>query len=377
MTRILNSISESYQMFRSIAALFLVCGSIVSAQETGDFITVIAVPQAELRIDGEVVTTVERGVQLQVLDVGEGAFLVRWEGTRGWIGHADIIPIEDSVEYFTLAIQAEPTADDHHARGLAWSHQGELERSLEDFDEAIRLDATQARFWGNRGVSHHRLGDLKRALDDYNEAIRLDPDESHFWFSRGLVRANRREYNQAIDDYNEAIRRNPGKSFYFHSRGASLSSRGDYEQAIADYDRALKINPDYPPTHYNRAYAAEKQGDYQQAIDDYMEALRLAPLYADALNNLAWLLATCPDETLRDGKRAVEFAQGAGKLAAWKESYYYGTLAAAYAETGEFDKAVESQRKAIELADDSDKADLRERLALYEAGMPYYRDLPE
>ncbi|REJ92440.1 MAG: tetratricopeptide repeat protein [Planctomycetota bacterium] len=364
-------------MVRTIATAIGIFASTASAQEVGDFITVTAAPEAKLTSDGQRVAAVVRGTQFRILRVERGSFLVEWKHQRAWISADDVIAIEGSIEYFTKAIEADPTAVDFNARGLAWSHEGKLERSIEDFNEAIRLDPQQARFWSDRGVSRHRLGDLDGAIADYTEAIRLDPGESHFWFSRGLARAYQRDYDRAVEDYDEAIQRDPRNFIYFHSRGASLSSRGDYDKAIADYDKALELNPDYAPTYYNRASASEKKGNFKQATDDYLEALRLAPLYTDALNNFAWLLATCPDEEFRDGERAVEFAQAAGKLSAWKKPYSYGTLAAAYAENGEFDRAVESQRKAIELADDSDKDDFRSRLELYEAGKPYHREQVE
>jgi len=90
-----------------------------------------------------------------------------------------------------------------------------------------------------------------------------------------------------------------------------------------------------------------------------------------AFNDLAWLLATCPEESLRDGRRAVELATRSCELTEWKGAGTLGTLAAAYAETGDFDKAVEWQEKAIKLyTSEGDKKEWSERLNLYKNRKP-------
>jgi hypothetical protein len=92
------------------------------------------------------------------------------------------------------------------------------------------------------------------------------------------------------------------------------------------------------------------------------------------LNNLAWLLAECPDHPLRDGKKAVEFATRACRLSAWKDSYYLGTLGAAYAQEKDFSQAAKWQRAALELTpgySDADRQKGAQRLLFYEAGQPF------
>ena len=91
----------------------------------------------------------------------------------------------------------------------------------------------------------------------------------------------------------------------------------------------------------------------------------------EALNGRAWLRATCPDETYRDGAKAIEDATKACELTGWNDLYCLDTLAAAFAEAGQFDKAVECQEKAIELAPDDEKEDLGTRHKLYQERQPY------
>ena len=111
------------------------------------------------------------------------------------------------------------------------------------------------------------------------------------------------------------------------------------------------------------------------AIDQYHEILRIAPDSIEALNNLAWILATCPDTSLRDGQQAVQLAERACNATGFKETVPIGTLAAAYAEAGQFDSAVATAQRACDHARLWHESELaqknKELLELYRAGKPY------
>jgi Flp pilus assembly protein TadD len=129
----------------------------------------------------------------------------------------------------------------------------------------------------------------------------------------------------------------------------------------------------YLSTQADEAYAAAR---YHQSIVDLSEACRLDPHNALFLNNLAWLLATCPDADTRDGTRAVEIATKACQLTSWQNAADVDTLAAAYAETGDFDNAIkwETTYLASLSLSPSDASDGQTRLALYQAHKPYHAD---
>ena len=126
--------------------------------------------------------------------------------------------------------------------------------------------------------------------------------------------------------------------------------------------------------YYNRAKTKMSGGEFAEAISDYEAAVRVDPDRALALNDLAWLRATCSVAELRDGAKAVEQASKASELTNWKKAHCVGTLAAAYAEAGDFDSAVKQQKKAIDLLTDEEeklRADFEKRLKLYQSGKPY------
>ena len=135
----------------------------------------------------------------------------------------------------------------------------------------------------------------------------------------------------------------------------------------------MEIKPDYAEAYNNLRSALA------DVIRSYRKVLQVKPDDVVAANNLAWLLATCPVASLRDGAKAVKLAQRAVQLSGEREPAILGTLAAAYAEADHFPEAVQTARKALKLAtQENDSAladDLRARIALYEAGNPFRQTL--
>jgi tetratricopeptide (TPR) repeat protein len=134
------------------------------------------------------------------------------------------------------------------------------------------------------------------------------------------------------------------------------------------------IEPDPPPPELEaRGPYWSARGEYRRALAAYEEALQDDPERHGALNDLAWLVATCPEATLRDGKRAVELASRACRITNFAHESYVDTLAAAHAEAGDFQTAVELQRKAIGMLSpgDPNAESYRVRLDGYRANKPY------
>ena len=132
-----------------------------------------------------------------------------------------------------------------------------------------------------------------------------------------------------------------------------------------------QFNPDDAGAHINLGAALAAQGRFEEAATHYAESIRLDPLSPEAYNNRAMLLATCPEAKYRDGQKAIEAATRACELTEWKMPSCLDTLAAAYAEAGDFDAAVRWQMRATEsLRDERAKADYRSRLAIYRAKGP-------
>jgi Flp pilus assembly protein TadD len=136
---------------------------------------------------------------------------------------------------------------------------------------------------------------------------------------------------------------------------------------------ALLFKPDFN-TCMEAASLEYSTGHSRRAVADFRQALTFKA-DPEALNNLAWILATCPDESVRNGIDAISYAQWACQLTAYKRPGIVGTLAAAYADAGDFSNAVSTAETAIKLATDAGNTQFAEQnqqlLQLYRAGKPY------
>ena len=156
--------------------------------------------------------------------------------------------------------------------------------------------------------------------------------------------------------------------------GNALAAVGQLDDAIASYEKTLKIQPQDALAHYSLGKVFAAQRKFGEAAAQYRKAAEIQPRYLMAHGALAWLLATCPESSLRDGAAAVEHARWASQRSSGQPEVL-DVLAAAYAEAGRFPEAVATARKALHQATQKNKrglADaLRGRIALYEAGKPY------
>jgi tetratricopeptide (TPR) repeat protein/Zn-dependent protease len=275
----------------------------------------------------------------------------------------------------TRALAIDPSNAAAYAnRANARVQAGKPDQAIADCNEAIRLDPELPTAWYCRGNAHNHRGEHDLAIADFTQAIRCDPEFAEAYANRGHAYQRKGDQDRAIADLSEAIRLDPHTDAAFQNRALVLMKKGAYDQAIADCNEAIRLNPQPAPVYSNRALIHRKMGDYDQALADYAEALRLDPNYANGMNNLAWMLATCARNEVRDGPRALQQATQACELSRWQNPSHLSTLAAASAEVGDFARAVELQKKALECPEyrkqqDEDKA--RQRLHLYEAGKPY------
>ena len=160
-------------------------------------------------------------------------------------------------------------------------------------------------------------------------------------------------YDKAIADCNEAIElgsRDPLARIY---RGLAWSEKKEYDKAIADYDEAIRLEPNNAFALYARASAWARRKQYARADADLAQASRLAPDNPLTYNGRAWTWATCPDAKFRDGRKAVDSATKACELTDWNEAGLIDTLAAAYAEVGDFASALKWQDQGTRARDRS------------------------
>jgi tetratricopeptide (TPR) repeat protein len=212
---------------------------------------------------------------------------------------------------------------------------------------------------------------LDQAVAFYTQEIRKNPSSWNAYLYRGLVYDVKHEYDEAIADYTRSIEIYPWWANTFNNRGWTWHRKKAYDKAIADYTEAIRLDPNCALAIANRGLGWQEKGDYYKALVDYNRAVKVDAKYGRGYTARAWLYATCPDKKFRDGKLAVESATRACDLTGWKEADKLAVLAAAYAERGDFDKAVKWQEKAIVLfIDPEDRRTGLERLELYKNKKP-------
>lgn len=196
---------------------------------------------------------------------------------------------------------------------------------------------------------------------------------SKFHYKRGLVYLFNKEHNQAIDAFTEAIRLDTKCAAALYDRGNAWTAKNEYDKAIADFSEALRLEPTSDAAYCNRGNAWWFKHQSERALADYLEAIRLDPNQAVYYRNCALVLSTCPEASLRDGKRAILLATKACELTNWAGAWEMAALAAAYAENGEFDEAEHCQIRSFDVpnSSDGDRAEFRKRLELYKRKLPY------
>jgi tetratricopeptide (TPR) repeat protein len=202
-----------------------------------------------------------------------------------------------------------------------------------------------------RGTARRFRGDLDGALADFDRALKIGPRSAMNLASRGAVLSARKEHARALTDLDESVRLEPFNPVHRLTRSQARDAAGDRAGAAADLDEALKLDPKSPTGYTTRAYHHQQAGRYGPALADFEQALKL----------------TCPEEKLRDGKRAVELGTRCCELSHWKDAYGIDTLAAALAESGDFAAAVRREEEAIALlpGKSADRPNWEARLKLY------------
>ncbi|HUR53894.1 MAG TPA: tetratricopeptide repeat protein [Gemmataceae bacterium] len=236
--------------------------------------------------------------------------------------------------------------------------------ALADCDESIRREAESSDAHYTRGMVLHASGDAAGAVESFTAAVRLAPGYAFAWLGRAACHALRGDHAAVIDDCDAVLELAPNLGRAYELRGAAKQALEELDGALADFDAAVRFAPSAVlPRHY-RASVHSARGEHAAAIRDYLEALKRDPRHAATFNQLAWVWATCPDESLRNGERAKECATRACELTDWAEPGYLDTLAAAHAACGELADAVKVQQRATELAD---TPEYRARLEEYRA----------
>jgi tetratricopeptide (TPR) repeat protein len=293
---------------------------------------------------------------------------------------------DDALGSFNRASELVPEAPlPYEHRGVLYRQKGDLQKSLEQLTKALELSPESVTTLLVRAGVYYELKQPDKALDDVDAAIRLQPSLAQPHLMRAEILAATNRIDQAISQLERLLQGSPGNVQLLNRLGNFYLIAGRPRKAIEASNQLIQQDANDFDALRMRADAYLNIGKHAEAIADFDRALPLKEDDSSLLNNLAWVLATSPDDKLRDGTRALKLATKAAEQSAYQTPHILSTLAAAYAETGDFENAKKWSQKSVELsqkevesakADDdrtklqSDVEQLKKELTSYEQGKP-------
>jgi tetratricopeptide (TPR) repeat protein len=217
--------------------------------------------------------------------------------------------------------------------------------------------------------------------------------DAHYLLELGRFEGRKDQFENAIDDFTEYVKTYPGAGHGWACRATAYeraaldcARRGELAEkeaaltnALADWNHVVTMET---TARCLRGDFLARYGQCAAALNDYHRAIELEPANSYPLISPGWFLATCPERTVRNGPLALATLKKGLELTSLngneKEVYGLAALAAAYAETGEFSRAVDLQNQALRSLDDawfgdSLRLDLEKRLTLYQKNRPCHR----
>ena len=292
-----------------------------------------------------------------------------------------------------------------HGLAEALINQEKHDEALETIEKAIQADAEDPMNFNMRARIHALKGDVEAAAGDLDQALKLDEENIPALLMRARVRQLQGKSDEALKDVNRALEIRPGLVQGLELRSALLAASDKLEEAIGDLRKLLHADPQHTewrlqlalyhqaddrprkaiqlfteiledePKNWialrGRGDAYISIGEHEKAVADLEAALKIEPENDGILNNLAWLLATSPDDDVRNGERAIELAKKACELTEYKAAHILSTLASGYAEEGDWENAVKWSEKAVELGEGEVKEQLEGELKSYKEKKPW------
>ena len=192
---------------------------------------------------------------------------------------------------------------------------------------------------------------------------------------RSIIAGQMNDFDLAIKDIKVLVDDDPRNPMLKQQLAMLYNAADEPEKSVKIYDDLVELAPEDASMFRGRGDAYLSLSEHEKAVADYDEALDIDPEDSGVMNNLAWVLATSPDESVRDGERAVELATKAAELTEFELPHILSTLASGYAEMGDFEKAREWAEKAVNLSEDEEqKKGLNEELERYKLDKPWRED---
>jgi tetratricopeptide (TPR) repeat protein len=281
----------------------------------------------------------------------------------------------EAIKHYREVLNARPNdAENHRNLGKALYRNGEVEAGMEEFRRALRLQPNDSDAAYSLGNAFLEKGEPATAIPWFRKAIAADPKSIAAHYNLGIALQRNGEIDSAIAEFRQTLRLGPGHVEARNNLAIALLKKNLTNEAIAEWRAALRIQPKNAEIHNNLGVAFLKQGNLAEAVSEFRETLQLQPDKVPTALTLGWILATAPEENLRDPDRALELAKSAFRLAGDRNLMTYRVLAAAFAAKGKYRAAINAAEEGAERADAAGQDPiaelLRRDLALYRQEIP-------
>jgi tetratricopeptide (TPR) repeat protein len=285
--------------------------------------------------------------------------------------------VDQAIAYFQRALEIQPDYLMAHLNlGSAFSQKGEVDKAITQFQKVLEIQPGDAKAHSNLGMVLLQKGRVDEAMVHLQKALEIEPNfaEAQNNLGWGLFQVG--QLDKAIRHLQRALEIQPGLVMAHLNLGTALIQKGRVEEGIVHFQKAVELKPADAQAHNDLANALLQTGQVREALAHYQKSLESQPNNPQILANLAWMLATCREASVRNGTGAVELAQRANQLSGGQDAVILRTLAAAYAEAGRFAEAIATAQRARQLATAQNNPGLanalQAQLGFYQAGTPFH-----
>ena len=282
---------------------------------------------------------------------------------------------DKAIVEFQKALDIKPDlASAHNNLGYCLLYKGRVNEAITEFEKTLGLKPAFTETHNTLGDCFFQQGRLSEAILQYQKALEIKPDFVEARNNLGYSLFQLGRVNEAITEFQSALELNPDFAEAENNLGFSLFQIGRVDEAILHYRKAIQLRPGFAQAYDDLGSALRRNGKAAEAVASYQRAIELDPQIIPARIKLAWMLATWPQPSVRNGDKAIALAEQANQISGGKDPGVLRTLAAAYAETGRFSEAILTAKQALALASAQSRTalinELRTEIGLYQTNTP-------
>jgi tetratricopeptide (TPR) repeat protein len=286
----------------------------------------------------------------------------------------------EAASHFRKVLQRDGNiASAHYGLGMTLRTMNKPAEAIGHFRRALELRPKYAEAHNELGNALVQIGRIDEAIEQFQKALAINPRIAPAHNNIGIALAQRRKFDQAAEHFTKAVEIDPKYAAGHLNLGRILRMQGQTDRAAHHLEQAASLDSSNPAAMIMLGDLLVEQGKFAEALPWLRQAARIAPNHPESLTALAWLLAACPEEKLRDGAEALKLAERACQITNDRFAPPLDAMAAAQAECGRFADAVRTAERALKLL----PADagpvwqaIENRLKLYRAGKPYRMPQP-